>query len=272
MYSINQYRKSNASFDTHDIALLCTFWLVTSLIIVRFWCSLHYWKALDLLFQNIRSICICRHSRHCIAVYSINQYRKSNASFDTHDIALLCTFWLVTSLIIVRFWCSLHHWKALDLLFQNIRSICICRHSRHCIAVYSINQYRKSNASFDTHDIALLCTFWLVTSLIIVRFWCSLHYWKALDLLFQNIRSICICRHSWHCIAVYSINQYRKSNASFDTHDIALLCTFWLVTSLIIVRFWCSLHHWKALDLLFQNIRSICIFRHSRHETNAIYV
>ena len=189
--------------------------------------TLKTWNQWSLCVNYCMLSLMFRHSRHCIAMCSINQHRKSNASFNTHDIALLCTFWLVTSLIIVRFWCSLHHWKALDLLFQNIRSICICRHSWHCIAVYSINQYRKSNASFDTHDIALLCTFWLVTSLIIVRFWCSLHHWKALDLLFQNIRSICICQHSWHCIAVYSINQYRKS---------------------------------------------ICIFRHSRHETNAIYV
>ena len=203
--------------------------------------------------------CIFRHSRHCT---SINQYRKSNASFDTDDIALLCTFWLVTSLIIVRFWCSLHHWKALDLLFQNIRSICICRHSRHCIAVYSINQYRKSNASFDTHDIALLCTFWLVTSLIIVRFWCSLHHWKALDLLFQNIRSICICRHSRHCIAVYSINQYRKSNASFDTHDIALLCTVLInIENLMHLSTLTTLHCYVNYCMLS------LIFRHSRHFT-----
>ena len=167
--------------------------------------TLKTWNQWSLCVNYCMLSLMFRHSRHCIAMCSINQHRKSNASFDTHDIALLCTFWLVTSLIIVRFWCSLHHWKALDLLFQNIRSICICRHSRHCIAVYSINQYRKSNASFDTHDIALLCTFWLVTSLIIVRFWCSLHHWKALDLLFQNIRSICICRHSTtlHCCVQY---------------------------------------------------------------------
>ena len=56
--------------------------------------------------------------------------------------SLWFTLWLITSLIIVRFWCSLHHWKALDLLFQNITSICIWHNVMsvdrlHCYVQYS---------------------------------------------------------------------------------------------------------------------------------------
>ena len=154
-------------------------------------------------------------------------------------------------------------------------------------------QYSTLISCRECRPVALLCTvhyinFMLRVSTGCIAMYSTLHWFhvKSVDrcirfsILINTVHSNAMSWVLTGCIAMYSTVHWFhvmsvKSIYFFLRFTLCLLIqslrfTFWLITSLIIVRFWCSLHHWKALDLLFQNITSICICRYSRQETNVL--
>ena len=72
--------------------------------------------------------------------------------------------------------------------------------------------------------------------LVNVQFWCYLHWWKALEIVVSNLYcdNVMVQGHDMYCFPL----------------EFMVPVNFLLMSPLIVVRFWCCLHHWKPLDLL----------------------
>ena len=135
------------------------------------------------------------HWFHVVSVESIYFFLRFTLCFLIQS--LWFTFWLITSLIIVRFWCSLHHWKALDLLFQNITSICIWYNVVSVDRLHCYVQYSTLVSCRECRQMHIDVIFWKRRSRAFQ--WCKLHQNRTIikEVMSQNVNQrLWIRRHS----------------------------------------------------------------------------
>ena len=127
------------------------------------------------------------HWFHVVSVESIYFFLRFTLCFLIQS--LWFTFWLITSLIIVRFWCSLHHWKALDLLFQNITSICIWYNVVSVDRLHCYVQYSTLVSCRECRQMHIDVIFWKRRSRAFQ--WCKLHQNRTIikEVTSQNVHS-----------------------------------------------------------------------------------
>ena len=129
-------------------------------------------------YSTLISCCECREHLFLPSIYTVFSNSKSLIYILAH-----------TSLIIVRFWCSLHHWKALDLLFQNITSICIWYNVVSVDQLHCYVQYSTLVSCRECRQMHIDVIFWKRRSRAFQ--WCKLHQnWTIIkEVTSQNVHS-----------------------------------------------------------------------------------